>query len=148
MRKSSIFILIVALLVSVVVITFFGKAIEMSQFKVYMESITITNVEPTILGGREFKMMNFYFDYSKEFNSFFVEYEWTPDDATEPGSVMFYLTGDTYTDSETGEVTTYAQISANGELLFWQPAVVTVYVVTTDGSQLSDSMMVVCTALE
>ncbi|MCD8204545.1 MAG: hypothetical protein LUC16_01790 [Coprobacillus sp.] len=147
MKKSSLFLIIVLYLVSIVAITFFGQAITMDQFKVYMDAIWITNDYETVVfpNGEELRYIWIPFNETGEgYTTYQIYYKYSPEDASEPGSVKFYLTGDTYTDPETEEVTVYAQINAYGEILFWRPATITVYVTTADGSQLSDWVSITC----
>ncbi len=147
MKKSSIFIMIVVFAVSIVVVTFFGMAISMDQFKVYMTSIEITNESTAMYdpqGNKVMDMIMIPFDKANTWTSIIIDYHCEPENATEKNAVRFYLSNDTYTDPETGEVTVYADVRWNGEVVFYTTAVVKVYVTTTDGSQLTDSIDIWC----
>ncbi|MCD8203976.1 MAG: hypothetical protein LUB56_02500 [Coprobacillus sp.] len=148
MKKSSIFIIIVVFAVSIVVVTFFGMAISMDQFKVYMTSIEITNETTKMYDTQGNVIMDLImlpFNYADTYSSVIIDYVTTPEDATEKNSVRFYLSSNaTYTDPETGEVTIYADVRWNGEVVFYSPASIRAYVTTTDGSQLTDYVDIWC----
>ena len=146
MKKSVILLIGIIYIVSIVVVTFFGMQISMDQFKVYMSSVSLYHSDMQILDDNT-KYLDIVFDDEKAsadgYISVFVDYEVGPDNASYPALVTFSLTNNTYTDSN-GDVTTYAEVSANGEVVFFQRRTVWVYIRTTDGSNLSDRMMIRC----
>ena len=139
MRKSVLFAIGVIYLVSIVVVTFFGLQLRMDQFQVYMESINITTYDE-IIGNRKYLFIEF--DETEGYASVFISFDYTPDESTYPERVEFSLSGHTY--EEDGETKYYATISNKGELVFFKRKAVTVTVTTTDGSKLSDRVMVIC----
>ncbi|MCD8200654.1 MAG: hypothetical protein LUD47_01095 [Clostridia bacterium] len=138
MKKTSVFLIIVAFIISVVVITFFGKTIAFGQFQVYIESITITNER-----SNNRNMIFIDFDESKDAPSIFLECRVLPENATYKEKYKYYITGNTYEDDE-GNTHVFADVNSNGEVYFLEKGMVEVYVVTTDGSALSDSVIIMC----
>ncbi len=141
MRKSVVFLLGAIYLVSIVVVTFFGMQAKMDQFQIYMTKIEITSYD-NISQGNKYKFITY--DETEGFCSTFITYTYEPSSATFPERVSFSLVGNTYTDETTGETKYYATISTSGELVFYKRKAVTVTITTTDGSKLSDSVMVIC----
>lgn len=140
MKKTSVFLIIVIFIMSVIVITFFGKSIAFGQFQVYITSITITNDR----GNNNTISIEFNEDNKNgEYTSVFLHYVVTPDDATYKEKVEYYLTGNTYED-EKGNVQYIADVNPDGEVYFMEPGAVRAYVVTTDGSALSDDVLIIC----
>ncbi|MCD8205210.1 MAG: hypothetical protein LUD29_01145 [Clostridia bacterium] len=140
MKKTSVFLIIVVFIMSVIVITFFGKSIAFGQFQVYMTSITITNDR-----GNNNTISVEFSDYTQngEYTSVWLHYVVTPDDATYKEKVEYYLTGNTYEDEE-GNTKYIADVNSDGEVYFLEPGAVRAYVVTTDGSALSDDVLIIC----
>ncbi len=146
MKKSSIFLIIVVFAVAIVVVSFFGNAISMDQFKVYMSTLEITNEYTAFYDANGNPVMNIImlpFDYTNGWASVQLKWVTGPEDATEKDAVRFYLSGNTYT-MEDGETGYYADVTSYGEVFFYRPALIRAYVTTTDGSNLTDSIYVWC----
>lgn len=141
MNKSVIFFIAVIYVVSIVVVTFFGLAINMDQFNVYMNKIEITSYDQIYNGD---KWLTIKFDeQDADNNSVFVDYITGPDNATHPEKISFTLSNNTFTDSN-GEVKVFAEVTANGEVVFYARRLVTLTIRTLDGSNLSDSLVINC----
>ncbi|MCD8200660.1 MAG: hypothetical protein LUD47_01125 [Clostridia bacterium] len=137
MKKSSAFLIVIVLIVSVVVISFFGKSIAVGQFEVYMTDVWITNEKDA--------NNTIYVDYDDVFGfgSVTLDYDYLPVDADYPNKVKYSLTNNTYTD-ENGEEQIVAEIRGASEVLFHTRGAVVAYIRTTDGSGKSDSVKIVC----
>lgn len=141
MNKSVIFFIAVIYVVSIVVVTFFGLAINMDQFNVYMNKIEITSYDQIYNGD---KWLTIKFDeQDADNNSVFIDYITGPDNATHPEKISFTLSNNTFTDSN-GEVKVFAEVTANGEVVFYARRLVTLTIRTLDGSNLSDSLVINC----
>ena len=140
MKKSSLFFIIVACIISVVAISFFGLKVEMGQFTVYMTSISITNDYQEVAGN---KLITVYLN-SEGYATLTLDYTYAPEDATYPDAVKYTLTNNTYTDEETGETKYYATVNSYGEVVFYKAKTVIATITTTDGSQLTDSVYIIC----
>lgn len=141
MNKSVIFFIAVIYVVSIVVVTFFGLAINMDQFNVYMNKIEITSYDQIYDGN---KWLTIKFDeQDADNNSVFIDYITGPDNATHPEKISFTLSNNTFTDSN-GEVKVFAEVTANGEVVFYARRLVTLTIRTLDGSNLSDSLVINC----
>lgn len=141
MRKSVVFLIAVIYIISIVVVTFFGLRVNMEQFTVYMNHIEITTYD-RIMNEEKYVFLEFD-DNDPYNNAIFIDWLIGPDNATHPENVEFSLSNETYTDSE-GNVTVFAEIHANGELVFYSRRTVRVTIRTTDGSNLSDTVVVRC----
>lgn len=140
MRKSVLFAIGIIYLISIVVVTFFGLQPRMDQFKVYMTKIEITTYG-RIIDGK--KYLNVRLNETEGFVSTIIDYDYAPDNASNPGSVSFSIEGNTYKDEDEA-IITFATISNSGELVFYEKGAVTITITTTDGSKLTDSVLVVC----
>lgn len=143
MKKPVIFLIGALYLVSIIVITFFGMQINIDQFTIYMESITIVNdYNKDYYEETGVKYLAFPFNKSNpDANSIFIKYEITPIDPqpSHPEMIKFYI--------ESGGLvngTTYATIDDKGELYFNLPTTAIVSVMTADGSNKSDNIQVRC----
>ncbi|MCD8204705.1 MAG: hypothetical protein LUC16_02640 [Coprobacillus sp.] len=146
MKKSSMFLIVVVFAVAIVVVSFFGQAISMDQFKVYMTTLEITNEYQTwydSAGNPVMKMIMLPYDWANGWSSVFLTFETGPEDATEKDAVRCYLANNTYT-MDNGETGYYADIVNLREVVFYKPATVKAYVTTTDGSGLTDSIDIWC----
>ncbi len=141
MRKSVILAMAVIYVMSIVVITFFGMSISVDQFQVYMTNIEITNYTGVTNNGTKYLIIEF--DNKEGYSSVFIDYDTAPDAATYPGKVTFSISGNTST-NEDGSVETYAEVSKNGEVLFYKPQSAIVTISTADGSRLSDKILIIC----
>lgn len=140
MKKAIIFFIFAIYLVSIVSITFFGLKPISDQFKIYMKSIELTSYDEIVNG---MKILTIDFNETEKYGSVFLSYEYTPETATEPNKVEFYISGNTYTD-ENGEELKYADVFPNGEVVFYKRKAVTVTITTTDGSNQSDTLLIIC----
>lgn len=141
MKKSVIFFIAVIYIISIVVVTFFGLTVNMEQFTIYMNRLEITSYS-SITSGEKYAFLAFD-DSDSDNNSIFVDYITGPDNATYPERIKFSLVNATYTDSE-GNVTVFAEVHQNGEVVFYQRRTVRVVITTTDGSNLTDTMTIRC----
>lgn len=141
MRKSVVFLISVIYIISIVVVTFFGLRVNMDQFNVYMNRLEITSYE-RIVNDEKYAFLEFD-DNDANNNIIFIDWQTGPDNATNPDAIRFSLVNATYTDSE-GNVTVYAEIHGNGELVFYARRTVKVTITATDGSNLSDSITIRC----
>ena len=140
MKKSVIFLIGVLYIISIIVVTFFGLQATIDQFQVYMNSISITSYDQ-IVNDNKYLIVNF--NDTEGYTSVFIEYDYTPSNATHPDRVSFSLVSNTYVD-ENGETAYYAQVSATGEVVFYARRTVKLVITTTDGSKLTDSLMIIC----
>ena len=99
MKKSVIFLIGVLYIISIVVVTFFGLQATIDQFQVYMNSISITSYDQ-IVNDNKYLIVNF--NDTEGYTSVFIEYDYTPSNATHPDRVSFSLVSNTYVD-ENGE---------------------------------------------
>ena len=107
----------------------------------YMNKIEITSYDQIYNGD---KWLTIKFDeQDADNNSVFVDYITGPDNATHPEKISFTLSNNTYTDSN-GEVKVFAEVTANGEVVFYARRLVTLTIRTLDGSNLSDSLVINC----
>ncbi len=141
MKKSVVFLIAVIYIISIVVVTFFGLRVNMDQFTIYMNNIEITSYD-RVSDDEKYAFLEFD-DNDADKNTIFIEWITGPDNATNPDNISFSLSNATYTDSD-GNVTVFAEIHANGELVFYARRTVRVTIRTTDGSNLSDSVIVRC----
>ncbi len=140
MKKTVIFSIAIIYLVSIIVVTFFGMQSRLDQFQVYMTDIEITSFDQEVNGN---KYLFVDFNDEEGYASVFIDYDYAPDNATHPDRVSFSLTGNTYTD-DNGETAYYAEVSANGEVVFYSRKAVVLTIRTTDGSSLADSVTIIC----
>lgn len=144
MKKSVILLIGIIYIVSIVVVTFFGMKINVDQFPIRMEEISVTNYD-SILNGKKYIFLDF--DEEKVladgYISTFVLFETGPDNASYPEKVSFSISNNEYT-KEDGEKGLYADVTANGEVIFYQMRTVSVTVYTTDGSNISDTVYIRC----
>lgn len=140
MKKTVIFSIAIIYLISIIVVTFFGMQSRLDQFQVYMTKIEITSYDQ-VVNGNKYTFVDFNDD--EGYASMFIEYTYAPDNASYPDKVSFSLSGNTYID-ENGETAYYAEVSANGEIVFYSRKAVVLTIRTTDGSSLSDSVTIIC----
>ena len=145
MKKQVIFAIGVIVLLSVIVVTFFGTQVSIDQFQIYMTQVEITNYDFIAANGQ--KMIEINYDPITESASVHLEYEYAPDDATHPEHVTFTLANATYTNPTTGVTTTYATIDRWGIVTFnnlTSSRLIRVTIRTTDGSNLTDTVAIFC----
>ncbi|MCD8206020.1 MAG: hypothetical protein LUD29_05350 [Clostridia bacterium] len=137
MKKASAFLIVIVLIMSVVVISFFGKSIAVGQYQTYFSDIWFTNEKDAN------NTIYIEFDEAQGYGTVFLEYEYLPADVDYPDKVAFSLSNDTYTD-ENGETQYKAEFVRPGYLVFNMTGAVHAYIRTTDGSTKSDDVTVVC----
>ncbi|MCM1404710.1 MAG: hypothetical protein NC133_04420 [Prevotella sp.] len=145
MKKQVIFAIGVIVLLSVIVVTFFGTQVSIDQFQVYMNKIEFTNYD--FMTNYNQKMIEVAYDPALHSASVLLQYTYAPDDATHPEHVKFILENATYTNPTTGETTVYATIERSGLVTFHdltRSRLVRVTIRTTDGSNLSDTVEIYC----
>ncbi|MCD8286559.1 MAG: hypothetical protein LUD50_04980 [Clostridia bacterium] len=141
MKKSSIFLVIVICIVSFIVISFFGQAVDNGQFKTYMTSIEITNDTYSIAGGSDYIVVDF--DDDEGYGSVIVTYDYTPDDASDY-TVQFSLSDITYMDGNAEHAEDAITVSGMGEVIFLTRATVTLTIQATDGGGAQASVLIIC----
>ncbi|MCD8201152.1 MAG: hypothetical protein LUD47_03690 [Clostridia bacterium] len=150
MKKSSLFVIAVVCVLAIVIITFFGQAVEMGQFSNPITSIVVTNDKTGDIIVEDF-------DYkSSEATIVFLHVTTYPVDADNPDAYRFMLvdSGSSTTDdgSNNGEdsgtsVTDDAKVSIDetyGKVYFSEPAFVKVRIVATDGGGAHTEVYVWC----
>lgn len=146
MKKSVIFTIAIIYLMSIFIVTLFGMKIKVDQFEIYMSDLQITNYDK--INKKGIKTKTLYFDTeTDEYISFFIEYEYKPENISYPEKVRFSLSGQVQIfanasgDPEEIEIAT---VNANGQVVFTHIGEVTAKVYATDGSGKSDIMILSC----
>lgn len=148
MKKLNIFILAIAFVISIFVITFFGSAISLQQMAIYINTLQITTYDKDLYEKFNRKYLILQYDPTIE-NTHRIDIEYGPENATYRNTKppRFFLVGDTITD-DNGIETKKATINKYGELTLLYcledgPSTVEVHVETTDGlSNVSDTLTV------
>lgn len=146
MKKLNAFILLIVVFLSVFIITFFGQAVSMDQFKVLLTYISITTYDEKL-----YELMNqkyLIYKYNPDIdNTIRIEYEQGPQTATSYNDLpTFSLVGDVG-QNEDGTSFKKAVVNKYGEvtLLYCsldEPSSIIVNVETNDGSRLKDSLTI------
>lgn len=146
MKKLNAFILLIVVFLSVFIITFFGQAVSMDQFKVLLTYISITTYDEKL-----YELMNqkyLIYKYNPDIdNTIRIEYEQGPQTATSYNDLpKFSLVGDVG-QNEDGTSFKKAVVNKYGEvtLLYCsldEPSSIIVNVETNDGSRLKDSLTI------
>lgn len=145
MKKSVIFIISVIYLLSIFIVTLFGMKIKVDQFVVYMSDLQITNYDKINKKGNKVKTL--YLESGQEAISFFIEYEYQPENISYPEKVKFSLSGQVQifaNESGEPEEIEIATVDAKGWVVFTHIGEVTAKVYATDGSGKSDTMILSC----
>ncbi|MCD8295813.1 MAG: hypothetical protein LUE27_11335 [Clostridia bacterium] len=142
MKKSSIFLVVIICLVSFFAISFLGQAVDNGQFKQYISDIVITNDTFSIAGGPDYIVVDF--DDDEGYGSVIVQYDYEPEDATEPEEVSFSISDITYLDGVAEHDEDTITVSDYGEVTFLARASITLTILATDGGGAQASVMIIC----
>ncbi|MCD8206017.1 MAG: hypothetical protein LUD29_05335 [Clostridia bacterium] len=133
MKKASLFVVAVVCVLAIVIITFFGQAVEMGQFHITINEITITNEQ----SSGTIRM-----SYSDNVDAdgyayVYLHCEISPAEADDPNAYRFQLDGDV--DPDIAGIT-----EDRGVVYFSQPYMVTARVVATDGGGAWTTVRIWC----
>ena len=143
MRKSVFFFISIVFVISVVVVSFFGLQSRMDQFKTYISKVEITTYDK-IVGKQKYMFV----DYIGPTDTYtVVRYTISPDEDSLFSSAEFVLKDNTYKD-QNGDEVVFADINkSTGIIEFYfyneKSHAVTVTVRATDGSNKSDSVIII-----
>lgn len=151
MKKSSIFILVITFIVSIFVISFFGLQVRDEHMKRYFTRAEFINTEVIDMpDGSKIKYVNVTINEEDGMGYFYITYGQyyivAPEDSTDSDGYEFIITSEvpTFTDSQ-GKEQAYAEIYKE-KVTFYHECAVNVMLRTTDGSGLSDTLLIVCDA--
>ena len=156
MKKSSIFLLLVAFFISIFIISSLGTATSSEQMKHYFKSVRIINCEEIDMGnGQVLKYIEMDFDQQTGDPYVYIDYELNPDpsEVTEKDAFEFVFASEVptfdYEDPITHETKTMEMCSIYKNVVtFYHECAITVTLQTTDGSRLHDSVLIICSAPE
>ena len=143
MKKTTIFIIAVVYLLSIYVVTLFGMKIKVDQFEIYVEKIEITTYDTIDIDN--VKRKSLVWNDNTE-NTFFVDYSYSPKNATQSDKVKFSIVCDKETaiiDGEEKQVP-IAMITDFGKVVFNYPGLATITVFVPGGFRASDTLRVSC----
>ena len=153
MKKSVLFLIGVIAIISVFIVTFFGTKANLDQFKVYITEVEITNYD-RISNGK--KRIDLKLDEQTGEVNIFLEKRVAPSNATDKSNIEFsfvseyvYKDGDSWvfysTNLETNQKETIAVLhSKMGDLTFYRTGSVTVQLMSKDGLERKDTVVVKC----
>lgn len=147
MKKTSIFVVLIAFLASIFLVAFFGAQVIDAQFKAYVRNVEITTFtakKPT--SGEKYYIFTFE---EGEDNFVNIDYEVTfsREGVSEEGLIEFAIISGNSTFEEDGETYDKAVLKGRGNVLYFNaPAAVTVELRTTveDGSGHRDTCQYIC----
>ena len=163
MKKSAIFIILVAFVISIFVLSSFGTTASTTQLKSYFTSVEILNCEP--LKGTSMKAMYVDFNAEEYQTSIYIEYKLTPDqdEVTETDAFEFVFPENlkdqeeisAMSDSEKKQYEKERTILKDEDgvkkaelqknvITFYDEWTATVMLRTLDGSNLTDTVMIFC----
>ena len=146
MKKSSVFILLLSFILSIFIISFFGLQVRDEHMKRYFTKVEFINVE--VIPDTDIKIIDIELNEDDGIGYFYITYgeyyHVVPEDATDSDGYEFVIISDvpTYED-EHGNELPLVEIHAN-KVMFYGECAVTVMLRTTDGSSLSDTLLIVC----
>lgn len=143
MKKSSIFILVVTFLLSIFLVSFYGLQIRDEHMKRYFTKAEILDAQVIEFEGEKLKYIIYDFDKQKAPSSLYIEYSVTPEDVTDSEGYEFIITSGNGTFIEDEIEYPFAEITKN-RVTFYKACDITVMLRTTDGSGLSDSVIIFC----
>ena len=152
MKKSSLFLLLVVFFISIFIVSSLGTKTNSDQMKHYFQSVKIINCEELDDGnGHILKYIEVDFDQQTGDPYVYIDYELNPDpsDVTEQDAYEFVFASEVptfdYEDPITHEIKSqpYCSIYKN-VVTFYHECAITVTLQTTDGSRLSDSVLIIC----
>lgn len=128
MKKSVIILIGIIYVLGIVLVNAFGLKMAEFQTKVYVDSVSFVNndIYTQEVDGEEIKKVDIYLS---ERNIYQLEWEYTPDNATETDVIFTY--------DETKNIGT---VDENGLITFYKKGVLVVYIRTVDGTSKSDSI--------
>ena len=131
MKKSVIILIGIIYILGIVLVNSFGLQVAEYQSKVYVDSIQFTNdgIEIQDNGNEKMKKVNVYMSENPTYQ---LEWEYTPDDATET-DVVFTC----------DKNSTVGTVDEKGLVTFNKKGILIVYIRTVDGSSKSDSITII-----
>ena len=148
MKKSSIFILLVSFFLSIFLISFFGLAVSDEHMKRYFTKAEFINTEVAEFGGNKLKYINIEINSEDGLGYFYITYgeyyQVLPEDSTDSNGYEFVIISDipTYIDDNGDEQPTIEIYKE--KITFYTEGSATVMLRTTDGSDLHDTLLIVC----
>ena len=156
MKKSSIFLLLLALIASIFYISFYGAQPRNDQFKSYLEYAEITGY--TLRGsdeelpvevyvdedtGKTYKEIYLPFDQQDGLPYLYISYRVGPKEASEADAFEIKITSAVPQKEIDGEMRDLATLDHN-IVTFYGPCWIRVVLHTIDGSELSDNVRIKC----
>ena len=157
MKKASIFVIVVAFILSIFMISFYGLSVTTDHMKAYINSIEITHV--TLV--KDLKHVDYYWqgkdmtrrkqvriDTSQQSNPFglYIEYKTSPEDVPSTDFEFAIDSGnESYVVIEDGQEVEYKYAELNRNLVtISHTCVIRVSVSAKDGSGAGDSITLMC----
>lgn len=128
MKKSVIILIGIVYILGIVLVNAFGLKMAEFQTKVYVDNVSFINddIYTQDVDGEEIKKVDIYLN---ETNTYQLEWEYTPDNATETDVIFTY-----------DETKNIGDVDENGLITFYKKGVLVVYIRTIDGTSKSDSI--------
>ena len=160
MKKSSIFLLLLALIASIFYVSFYGAQPRNDQFKTYLEYAEITGY--TLRGGDEeipveiytdedtgdvYKEIYLPFDQQDGLPYLYINYRVGPETATEYDAFELKIISQVPQGIIDGELRDKVTLYQN-VLTFYAPCWVRIVLHTTDGTDLTDYVRIKCYEVE
>lgn len=160
MKKSSIFLLLIALIASIFYVSFYGAQARNDQFKSYLTYAEITGY--TLRGSDEelpveiytdddthktYKEIYLPFDQQDGLPYLYISYNVGPKEATNADAFELKITSQVPQALIDGEMRDLATLDHN-IVTFYGPCWIRVVLHTIDGSELSDNVRIKCYAVE
>ena len=143
MKKSSVFILLLTFLLSIFLISFFGLQVRDEHMKRYFSKAEFINTEVMEFSGKQYKYLIHEFDPEHAPSVMYLEYVVEPADVTDSDGYEFIIVGGNGTFIDNEEEYPYAEINKD-RVTFYHECDITVMLRTTDGSGLSDQVIIYC----
>ena len=147
MKKSSVFILFLTFLLSIFLISFFGLQVRDEQMKRYFTRCEFVNTQVMEFGGKEVKYLVHEFDPENAPSLMYLDYVVEPEDSTDSEGYEFVIVGGNGTFIEDEVEYPYAEINKD-RVTFYHECDITVMLRTTDGSGLSDQVIIYCEVVD
>ena len=146
MKKSTIFIIAVIYLLSIYVVTLFGMKIKVDQFEIPVQKIEITTYDT--IDYDNVKRKSLVWNDNTE-NTFFIDYSYSPKNATHSDKIKFSITCENETVNVDGEEKQIpiAEITQFGQIVFNFQGFAEVRIFVADGSGCNDILRVTCRKL-
>ena len=156
MKKSSILLLLLALIASVFYVSFYGAQARNDQFKSYLEYAEITSY--TLRGsdeelpvsvyvdedtGKSYKEIYLPFDQQDGLPYLYINYRVGPKEASEADAFEIKITSQVPQKEIDGEMRDLATLDHN-IVTFYGPCWIRVMLHTIDGSEITDNVRIKC----